>query len=185
MPDLRFAPCQITQEIPDGVDSLEQGCAPMMVGDHTPQLLPEALLRIQLGRGGEAESQSVRQLSRALPANLHAKAGRDEVTDQLRGPQAHVIAHRTRAVADGLLELGQLFRRESRRSPRNWCTLQASEPGRIERMAPAAHGLLVSIQPLGDLGAAFAIHQPQDAVVTLTPAHIRRMTKGTPQFLAA
>jgi hypothetical protein len=52
MPDLRFAPCQITQEIPDGVDSLEQGCAPMMVGDHTPQPLPEALLRIQLGRGG-------------------------------------------------------------------------------------------------------------------------------------
>jgi hypothetical protein len=41
----------------------------------------------------------VRQLTRPLPAMLHAKAGVDEVLDQLRGPQAHVVARPPRTAS--------------------------------------------------------------------------------------
>jgi len=51
-------------------------------------------------------------------------------------------------------------------------------------MHPAAHRLLVAIEPLGNLRAAFAIHQQQDAMVRLPQSHIVCSAKSRPHLLA-
>jgi hypothetical protein len=51
-------------------------------------------------------------------------------------------------------------------------------------MHPAPNGVLLSIQPLGNLGTALAIDQQQHAVVPLTQPGIVRAAKGAPDFIA-
>jgi hypothetical protein len=54
----------------------------------------------------------------------------------------------------------------------------------VEGMHPAPHGVLVAVQPLGNLGTAPAIHQQQNAVVPLAEPDIMCPPKGTPDLIA-
>src|SRR5262245_33136348 len=100
----------------------------------------------------------MQQLSYPLPAVFDPKVGIHEVPDQFAGPQTSMIARLSGTVADRLLDLCPLLHCQSRGTPRDWRTLQPSESRLVKCMQPGAHGLLVPIQPLGNLWATPAIH---------------------------
>jgi hypothetical protein len=54
---LIFEAGEIAEEVADGLDLFMQGSQPVMMGDDAPRPLPDALLRIQLGRVGRLSLQ--------------------------------------------------------------------------------------------------------------------------------
>jgi hypothetical protein len=160
------------------------------LGQPRRQLRAKGRLRLGLGlqmavtQPTQAKAPLVQQLAHPLPAMLPPKAGGDDVPDQLRGPQAHVVARRPRTVADRVFDLRPLRCRESRWAARAGCPFPPVQPGLIERVNPGPSGVLVAVEPLSHLGAAFTIHQQQDSVRTLAQPYIRRTATGRPHVLA-
>src|SRR5262249_50532492 len=130
--------------------------------------------QVTMAQPPQAKPQGMPQLPHPFPAILDTKAGRDEVPDHFGGPHTGVIAHGPGALAPRLLELRALRSRESSGAPWTRRPFQPWQPGRVERRHPTANGLLVAIEPLGNLGTALAIHQEQNTVIALPQPHIRR-----------
>ena len=61
-------------------------------------------LQVAVAQSTQAESQLMQQLPYSLTAVLDAKAGRDEVADQLGRPHTPVIARLARAAADSVFD---------------------------------------------------------------------------------
>ena len=85
--------------------------------------------------------------------------------------------------ADSLFTVRQLGLCASRGATGNRCALQPSEPHRMQGMHPAPNRLLIPGQPVGNLGAAFAIHQEQNTMVALAQPGIVRAAKGCPHLV--
>jgi hypothetical protein len=86
---------EIAQEVAHRFDVLVEGCKPVIVRHHAAQPLPDAFLRIQLGRVGVVLSaQGVRRLAERSP--------QDAV---IALPQPHILKRTTQSVLEDLFGL--------------------------------------------------------------------------------